>query len=361
MHRTLRTAVVAAALALASEPSRAADHATLETMLGDVVENAVTAMDRVAAGDRAGAVTLLSDAGVVASAFRDALEVPDSRTSLGREFGPVRSAAKTLSSSLRTAQRRTDDPLVSSHRAAASIRKSARLGVRTLARARRVPARGVAFVETNARTAGFHGTDSAIGFTVFPGLASDGGPCLEDPVVQVFDVTGNGAILTTVTALPPDRRGNPRFEILTGSVAGSGRVEVTACGVTRRWLVYNRGVPDTFPRTVTVTADRFDGLWTGSYSGRATLADGTQVPFTPGSVAFSVAGGVLTVTDPGSGTGSVSPFGKTLFSGRGAVDDTTYSYQGTFTSTFSGTASASGNWTARFPGGTARGTWRASR
>ena len=94
---------------------------------------------------------------------------------------------------------------------------------------------------------------------------------------------------------------------------------------------------------------QFDGYYTGSFSGDLS-----------GSAAFTVSNGVITVTDPGGGSGSVSASGSTSFSGAGGYEGATYSFSGTFVVS-SGTASASGTWTGSYMGISGSGTWSATR
>jgi len=94
---------------------------------------------------------------------------------------------------------------------------------------------------------------------------------------------------------------------------------------------------------------QFDGYYTGSFSGAMS-----------GSAAFTVSNGVITVTDPGGGSGTVSASGSTSFSGSGGYEDASYSFTGTFVVS-SGTASASGGWSGSYMGITGSGTWSATR
>jgi hypothetical protein len=95
--------------------------------------------------------------------------------------------------------------------------------------------------------------------------------------------------------------------------------------------------------------ERFDGTYTGSYTG----AD-------KGAVRFTVSGGVIAITSPGRGTGSISQSGSASIAGSGADGNSTYSFSGTF-SISGGKASASGTWSGKQYGYSGTGTWSASR
>ena len=97
-------------------------------------------------------------------------------------------------------------------------------------------------------------------------------------------------------------------------------------------------------------ANRFDGNYVGSYRG----AD-------KGRVRFSVHGGAIAITSPGSGTGQISASGRASISGSGADGQSTYSFSGNFSLDASGGASASGRWSGQQSGFQGSGTWSAAR
>jgi hypothetical protein len=102
---------------------------------------------------------------------------------------------------------------------------------------------------------------------------------------------------------------------------------------------------------------KYDGSYNGTYQG--SFAD---EPAT-GSVAFSVANGVITVTDPGQGTGSVDSSGSATFSGSLGVARVTCKFTGAFqpsTGAKQGVR-ASGSWSCAGNGRTGKGTWSADR
>ena len=98
------------------------------------------------------------------------------------------------------------------------------------------------------------------------------------------------------------------------------------------------------------TAARFDGTYVGSYSG----AD-------KGRVRFSVNGGTITISSPGSGSGRVSASGRASISGAGADGDSSYTFNGTFSVNSNGGATASGRWSGQQQGFTGTGRWSAAR
>ena len=95
------------------------------------------------------------------------------------------------------------------------------------------------------------------------------------------------------------------------------------------------------------------------------------VPFTQsvsGSVEFSVAGLVANVTDPGSGSGTISPKGKSKLASSGGtvgVAGANCKFGGSLQVFESGGVFASGGWSCTFSvagaKGKAFGTWNASR
>ena len=103
--------------------------------------------------------------------------------------------------------------------------------------------------------------------------------------------------------------------------------------------------------------NKFDGAYHGTYSG--TFAGDTA----EGSVAFTVANGDMTVTDPGQGTGSVDYSGATTFSGSLGLAKITCKFVGDFKSSTGKKhgAHASGSWTCTGMGQTGKGTWSADQ
>ena len=102
---------------------------------------------------------------------------------------------------------------------------------------------------------------------------------------------------------------------------------------------------------------KYDGPYHGMYSGAFAGRPAT------GSVAFSVASGAITVTDPGQGTGTVDSSGATTFSGSLGVADIACKFVGTFRSPTGKQqgAHASGSWSCTGAGQTGNGTWSADQ
>jgi hypothetical protein len=102
---------------------------------------------------------------------------------------------------------------------------------------------------------------------------------------------------------------------------------------------------------------KYDGSYHGKYTGSFAGDPAT------GSVAFSVANGVIAVTDPGQGAGVVDASGSATFSGSLGVENISCKFVGAFrpsTGAQQG-ARASGSWSCEGAGQTGRGTWSADR
>lgn len=118
-----------------------------------------------------------------------------------------------------------------------------------------------------------------------------------------------------------------------------------------------------------VTAEfvtKFDGGYAGTYTGTIVvpLPDGsTYTDTVSGSVALRVAGGVVTVTVPGSGTGAISSGGNANFStvGGAVVEGTSCTFSGAFTSSDACEASGAGAWSCAVEGATVHGSWSVAR
>lgn len=95
---------------------------------------------------------------------------------------------------------------------------------------------------------------------------------------------------------------------------------------------------------------KYDGSYQGAYNGSFA---GNSVM---GSVEFSVANGVITVTDPGQGAGTVDSSGAATFSGSLGVAHVACKFSGAFRS-----STASGSWSCAGSGQTGKGTWSADR
>ncbi|MFN2624086.1 MAG: PASTA domain-containing protein [Chthoniobacterales bacterium] len=96
--------------------------------------------------------------------------------------------------------------------------------------------------------------------------------------------------------------------------------------------------------------ERFDGTYSGSYSGND-----------KGAVRFTVSGGVIAITSPGRGTGQISSSGSASINGSGADGKSNYTFSGMFSVGAAGKATASGKWTGTQSGFTGHGSWSAAR
>ena len=103
----------------------------------------------------------------------------------------------------------------------------------------------------------------------------------------------------------------------------------------------------------TPATSKYDGSYQGNYDGSFAGDPAT------GSVAFSVADGVITVTDPGQGAGTVDSSGSATFSGSLGVANVSCKFTGTFQA--SSGVHASGSWSCAGSGQTGKGTWSADR
>lgn len=112
--------------------------------------------------------------------------------------------------------------------------------------------------------------------------------------------------------------------------------------------------------TVFTVTSPFAGVYAGTFTG--TEADGTPVTGTVNAIV--AANGAITITDPGSGSGTVSTSGAMSVTGRGfdVVESASFTFTGTFL-IGAGVNGAQGTWSAKwpagggFPAGTASGQW----
>lgn len=320
---------------------------TLAELLAEVRDAANTAASQLLSGDRAGAVVTLQGGSDLADAL-DSSEIASA--AYRKRFDKL---LKTLRKKLDDAERRTNSTTVAALAAQRAIGAAADAALDAERILQRTDG-GVLLEELGARSAGFHDTEKSVLFRI---RLADG--CTEEPEITVVDVSG-GAVDTAFQEIRRDAAGNLVIRVTMGATGGAGRVEVTSCGVTRRWLLFNYGPKTEYPAPARPEASRFDGTWTGSFKGVASDVVGSTNVFGP--VEFTVVGGRIQVSEPGDGTGSISGTGRSRFSGgSGGIASATYRFQGVFVQFFVGGASASGNWSASHPRGSARGTWKATR
>jgi hypothetical protein len=327
--------------AFADDPAAAGAVAAIRAGLQD-------AAVRLAAGDRVGAVGSL-DAAVETAGTLDAsdIEATGARRKATKAFNSVKKR-------VRDALRKTNNAVVQPLTAQRSIGRA--IIATSAADTALQRAAGAPFLlqETRARSAGFHEPGAIVEFRVDRSAACD-----EEPVVTIVD-QGGGAIVVQPVQLIGQGPGPRFFDIDFGNVPGAGRVEVSACGVTRTWLLFNKGENATYPVLPKPEISRFDGTYTGGYQGRATAYGLSQA--VAGGVTLTVTNGRITVSSPGGGRGSIGTSGRSRFGGgSGGTGDASYRFGGVFVEHVVGGVSASGNWTASFEDGSARGTWSASR
>ncbi len=361
MHRAPLAVLLALAATLAPAAPAPADGASLEASLSLGLVAVQDAARLLLQDQRAEAVVSLDAAVSFGEDAVDDAADPGTVAELGTLAAKAGKKAAAFVKAATKARDAMANPNLAELAAVKASMKASKAGYAALGVLRGFPSAGPAVVELGAKTAGFHEPGDLLEFRIHPGRDAEGQPCLEEPQVAVIDPFGNGSVLEGYEVVASNADGSFDIEVVMGDNGGPARVEVTSCGVTRRWLLFNYGPTGTFAPKPEV--DRFDGAYTGSFTGTGT-AFGENFPV-DGGVAFTVAGGVITVTDPGNGVGNLSARGSAGFAGAGGTFDAAYTFGGKFTATAlgtgPGTAVASGSWTATFEGGTARGTWSAGR
>ena len=347
LPRTTHLVVAAlVALVLAPLPSDAGERSLAEGV-AQIAAAASTAAVQLIGGDRAGAVGSLQSAADGAESL-DPAEVLDAkvRKKFAKQVAKLR---KKLAAGLRK-MNDASVPALAAQRAMGATADAALDGLRILQRTDG----GVLLEEIGATRAGFYEAGKSVLFRIQ--LGKD---CAEEPEIAVVDESG-GAVSTTFQEVRRDAAGNRVIRVTMGASGGAGRVVVTSCGVTRTWLLFNYGPKSGYPVAPKPEAIRFDGSWSGEFTGTATDKVGATSVFGP--VEFTVSGGRVSISEPGDGAGSVSGTGRSRFSGgTGGLAGATYRFQGTFIEFVVGGTTASGNWTATYHGGRAHGRWSASR
>lgn len=108
----------------------------------------------------------------------------------------------------------------------------------------------------------------------------------------------------------------------------------------------------------TDTVAVFDGTYEGSYSGTVS-GFGVSAP-TSGLIRATVVNGVITVTAPEAGSGTIANNGATTFSASGGAT-VGARFMGTFTRATDGSVSASGSWKVTLTGFSGGGSWNVHR
>ena len=200
------------------------------------------------------------------------------------------------------------------------------------------------------------------------GLVSDG--------VVIGDWNGSGTSKVGVyrSAAAFGAPGTALFSLDTnGSLQFNSSSEVFLYGlvtdqfVTGHWAKTPPLQPEGTPGTggspsPSPTANPFAGTYAGTFSGSGT-AFGFTAPVSSGVNGTIDSNGNITVTNPGSGSGTVSATGIAHLTGTGAIGvaNADYTFDGTFVQASDGTITGSGTWSATFSGGSASGTWQVSR
>ncbi len=354
------TAIVAAAAGLGLASRASADQESLETSVADAAQGLEDAAHLLQTMDRPGAVTALDGARDAAdAAVADAAD-PVTVTALAAQAKKAGRAVAAYRKSIDGARTVMFNPNTPDLKAAKAVAKAAKAGRGVLSILQKLPIHGVGITEAQKGSAGFHDPGDYVTVRILPGYDDFGLPCVDPPAIAVIDPYGTNSVVPGYTNKTVQPDGTITIEVQMGPSGGPARVQVSACGVTRNLLLYNYGTTGTFAPKVLV--ERFNGTYTGGYSGSFTLPGvGTQL--VSGDVMLSVAGGVITVTAPKPGTGNVSASGGAGLSASGGGAN--YTFTGKFTATAlgtgPGTAIAAGSWTATGGGGTGHGTWSVNR
>lgn len=364
----MRTPAVALGLALLagllSAPGAAADVVLLQGAIDEALLDVQEAARLLLNNDRVGAKEALDDALADADAAVAAAADEGTQEELGPLATKVVKKVGVLRKAVLKARDTMNDPNAPDLKAVKTAARAAKAAFGAAAGFSGIPVVGATPVLVDGRSAGFHDPGDFVQIRILRGLDEFGDPCEETPEFVVVDPFGNGSVVagTPVSVTNPD--GSITVTVQMGASGGPARLEVTACGRTRSMPLFNYGPVGSFAPKLSV--NRFDGVYTGSYSGNAVVSGVGQVPVEPGAVTLTVSGGVITVTQPGSGQGTLNVKGTAGITGSGAVEGGgSYQFTGKFTATAIGTgpgsAIAGGSWVAVFEGGVARGSWSAGR
>lgn len=217
------------------------------------VEHAEAVLDGL---DPAIPLATLDTAVARAAAAAAAAATDESRALLGNREAAVRQKIAQFQTKLDKARALLAEGIAAPLKINKAIGKAGTTGLKAVGLIRKkFPLPGIGLMEKNARTAGFHGAGAPVDFKLLPGLDGDELPCTEVPSI-------------TASANPPgaldrlDVLDGTNFRVLLGAERGVVTVQVTACGVTRTWMLYNSGERDEL-KNVPVA---LSGSWAGTYS-----------------------------------------------------------------------------------------------
>jgi hypothetical protein len=186
------------------------------------------------------------------------------------------------------------------------------------------------------------------------------------PAYDAFNLANQAMQLTETGSEAP--RGGLAVSSTNSNVSSGGQAVLAVSRSTGALTETRIEVPTT-ATTTSVTAvqrpqasaSQFDGSYSGSYSGTYTYTDGSGTLSLSGGVSLSVRGGAISVTSPGSGSGSLSSRGLVLM-GSGTADGTRCSFGGSFTlTTQTNRVLAGGSWRCSDEEGSSTGRWSAVR
>jgi hypothetical protein len=336
MRWLLALLILAAGLGAAAALGSVAEVDSAIRAAGDHLHNAVTAL---AADDRPGAAAELDLALADADAGLAALDAADTRAELGRDAARAEGALRAFRAQIERARKPVADANVRALKAAKSVAVAAKKGLQALRSLRRIPLAGFLVEERDARSAGFHSPNRPLTIRITAGIDPvSGGTCDETPFIRIVDTTNAGAILPPNPAIAPlgaidpsllarDRNGRYLLPVQMGPGGGAGRVEVTACGRTRSWLLFNYGNRGFFPEPPRTTLATYDGHYEGTFSGSVVSFDANgdrHESFYQDVIKADLANGTITVTEPFNGKGTVTLAGRVTGNGDLNGDPVTF-------------------------------------
>jgi hypothetical protein len=263
MRFRLPSAVLLASLAALpfTSPAAAATAEEIDQLVLDGVHSAVQAAvehAQVVLDDLDPATPLATlDAAIAKAALAaTAAATDESRALLGKREAAVRQKIAQFQQKLDKARALLAENTAAPLKINKAIGKAGTTGLKAVGLIRKkFPLPGIGLMEKNARTAGFHGAGAPVDFKLIPGLDEDDLPCTEIPSI-------------TATASPPgaldrvDTLEGANFRVVLGAERGVVTVQVSACGVTRNWMLYNSGERDELKNAPVALS----GTWAGTYS-----------------------------------------------------------------------------------------------